>query len=150
MKRKRMVCLLLMLAMFLSLSNMVYANEDDHSEFYSYNNILVCDSTQFTPSSDDHGGGGYGLSAYFTSTGWIIRDGVVSLSLMPKRGLNWLSSSVRENAWNAVVNAYGNSSNWANTSVMKQQFMCHANYGYIKTPWNLEPHKTSINPITCN
>ncbi|MBZ9693437.1 hypothetical protein [Clostridium sp. M14] len=34
--------------------------------------------------------------------------------------------------------------------VLKQQYYCHVNYGALKTPWNIEPSKSSINSITCN
>lgn len=35
---------------------------------------------------------------------------------------------------------------------MRKQFFCHARYGMIKVPWNLEPSRrpNSVNPITCN
>ncbi|WP_311553268.1 DUF2599 domain-containing protein [Propionimicrobium lymphophilum] len=35
---------------------------------------------------------------------------------------------------------------------MRKQFFCHARYGMIKVPWNLEPSRrpNSVNPVTCN
>ena len=34
--------------------------------------------------------------------------------------------------------------------MMKEQFDCHVRYGNLKTPYNLEPSRTSISQITCN
>ena len=38
----------------------------------------------------------------------------------------------------------------SNENVLKQQYYCHVAYGTLKTPWNIEPHKSSINSFTCN
>lgn len=38
----------------------------------------------------------------------------------------------------------------ANEEVLKSQFFCHVTYGKYKIPWNIEPSRESINPITCN
>lgn len=38
----------------------------------------------------------------------------------------------------------------ANEEVLKSQFFCHVTYGKYKIPWNIEPARESINPITCN
>ena len=31
-----------------------------------------------------------------------------------------------------------------------ESFDCHVRYGNLKTPYNLEPSRTSISQITCN
>lgn len=89
------------------------------------------------------------FSVYFSSGQWITRNGVVSLSLYPINPKTWSTIAVGY-AWDAVTAMYSSSSNWRNASVMREQFYCHALFAAWKTPWNLEPSKTSINPITCN
>lgn len=88
------------------------------------------------------------FSSFFKSGSWITRDGVISLSLMPRDG--GIGNEGSDRTWGTVYARFSPSSNWKNTSVMRQQYNCHFWYGMIKTPWNLEPSKTSINPITCN
>lgn len=88
------------------------------------------------------------FSSFFKSGSWITRDGLISLSLMPRDG--GIGNEGADRTWNTVKTRFSSSSNWKNTSVMQQQYNCHFWYGMIKTPWNLEPSRTSINPITCN
>ena len=84
----------------------------------------------------------YGYFEY-RSSGW-------TLSLGPK--LTYWTGTDKANGWNAVYAKFHNNTNWANTSVMKDQFYCHARlgYAYFAGEWNLEPWRTSMNPITCN
>lgn len=85
---------------------------------------------------------------YFSKSVWITRD-VVSLSIYPIN-LAWPSSQI-ETAWQFIVDRHSSDSHWDNEKIMRKQFWCHVNFaGSMKTPWNIEPHKTSINPITCN
>ncbi|MEH3088277.1 MAG: DUF2599 domain-containing protein [Microbacterium arborescens] len=98
-------------------------------------------------------GGGIGLRAatfqtYFKAGQWITRDGVVSLSLMPRDG--GIGNESREGTWTMVKNVFSSSPKWKNTAMMTEQYNCHFKYGMLKTPWNLEPHRTSINHVTCN
>lgn len=86
---------------------------------------------------------------FFTKGEWITRSGVLSLSLYPINPILW-SKVAAGNAWDAVVLMYSWSPKWGNPSVMKEQFFCHWTLASWKSPWNLEPSKTSINPITCN
>ncbi|MFV0502462.1 MAG: DUF2599 domain-containing protein [Lachnospirales bacterium] len=92
---------------------------------------------------------------YIKSSDWINRSGVISLSINPK-GINSVKDAwnnlEKERAWGAIYAAHYRDSKWRNTSVMKKQFYCHARlfYSSFKQPWNLEPHKTSIDPIRCN
>ncbi len=86
---------------------------------------------------------------YFSSGGWINRQGLVSLSLYPKNPITWTSAKAAY-AWYSTMARFDEDYRWANTNVMKEQFYCHWTLGSWKSPWNLEPSKTSINPVTCN
>jgi hypothetical protein len=86
---------------------------------------------------------------YFSKSVWINRNGVYSLSIYPIN-LAWPSSQI-DTAWNFIVDKHSSDSRWDNEKVLRKQFWCHANFaGSMKTPWNIEPSKTSINPFTCN
>ncbi len=73
-----------------------------------------------------------------------------TLSLGNKKK-HW-SSKDKANGWNSVMARFYDDSRWDNTSVMEEQFYCHARLGYaaIEYEWNLEPWRTEMNPITCN
>lgn len=73
---------------------------------------------------------------------------MVSLSLMPRDG--GIGNESQSGTWDTVKGRYGSSVKWKNTAKMKEQYDCHFKYGMIKTPWNLEPSRTSVNFITCN
>lgn len=81
---------------------------------------------------------------------WISRDEGVSLSISPKHTYDWTSSKTTWDVWNAILIIHQDDERWNNTSIMKQQYDCHIGYGFIKTPWNIEPWKTKINRWTCN
>ena len=87
---------------------------------------------------------------YFNTGYWEWRSNGVCLTL--KNKLNYWSSSDKANGWAATYTKFRKSSNWRNTNVMQQQFYCHARLGYAayEHTWNLEPWRTSMNPITCN
>lgn len=87
---------------------------------------------------------------YFNTGYWEWRSSGVCLTL--KNKLNYWSSSDKANGWAATYTKFRKSSNWRNTYVMQQQFYCHARLGYAayEHTWNLEPWRTSMNPITCN
>lgn len=36
----------------------------------------------------------------------------------------------------------------ANEEVLKSQIFCHVRYGKYNIPWNIEPARESINPLT--
>lgn len=86
---------------------------------------------------------------YFSNGEWITRDRVVSLSLYPINPAYWTQAQAGR-AWYSTYVKFSESTKWANTSVMKDQFYCHWTLAIRKSPWNLEPSKTSINPVTCN
>lgn len=100
------------------------------------------------------------FSNCFHSVKWITRNGVVSLSINPKSYIatvnigNDRAEYVRylraKYAWRIIVNKYSRDRRWKNTKMMEKQYWCHVGYGAIKTPWNLEPHRTKMNSITCN
>lgn len=86
---------------------------------------------------------------YFSKSYFITRADGVSLSIYPVN-LAWGSSQI-ESAWSHIVMWHSGDSNWYNESSLKEQFYCHVNFaGNLKTPWNIEPWKTSTNPFTCN
>lgn len=87
---------------------------------------------------------------YFHSGYWENRSNGVCLTLHPKL---WAWSELdKYNAWMSVYATYYRSNYWDNTEIMRQQFYCHARFIYqlIERDWNLEPWKTSIDPINCN
>lgn len=88
---------------------------------------------------------------YFTTSYWITRSIGVSLSIYPIN-LAWPRGAVDiEYAWQHILKWHSSDSQWNNTTSMRGQFWCHANLaGSMKTPWNIEPWKTSFNPFTCN
>lgn len=90
------------------------------------------------------------LPQYFSYSYFETRSNGVCLSLGNK--LSYWSSDDKSTGWTAVRMTYRNHRYWDNTEIMKEQFYCHARLGYaaIENEWNLEPWKTSVNPITCN
>lgn len=87
---------------------------------------------------------------YFNGSSWIDRDGVISLSMYPDAPLTWIGSAPAR-AWGSIVYKHSSDYRWQNTDIMEDQFYCHYWLaGSFKIPWNIEPHKTSINPVTCN
>lgn len=87
--------------------------------------------------------------SYFSNSKWIDRNGLISLSIYPIN-LAWPSSQI-ETAWQFIVSEHNSHRNWKNESSLRKQFWCHVNFaGSMKTPWNIEPSKTSTNPFTCN
>ena len=90
---------------------------------------------------------------YFSSCQWINRNGVISLSIQPTSKL-LSSGNVNGNvlaarasrAFTLLKNKYSSSSYWKNTASMEAQFHCHVlAAGGMKTPWNIEPHRTESN-----
>ncbi|WP_406795228.1 DUF2599 domain-containing protein [Bifidobacterium longum] len=79
------------------------------------------------------------------------RSGVWSLSIMPRRALLWDT----DRGWGQVYDRFHTSRHWTYYSAwadasMRKQFNCHAQYGMLKTPYNLEPSRSDVSPITCN
>lgn len=80
---------------------------------------------------------------YFSSISWLPRDGVMSLSLMPKSP--W---SISHNSWYEAAQffqyhpIYTNINNPSKFNSMYNQYICHVNLAQgFKLPWNLEPIK---------
>lgn len=93
---------------------------------------------------------------YFEYSKWYADDrgdapeNEYYLSVMPKSNSMWQEPNGAENAWNRLYYMHGQSSHWYNTASMEKQFLCHAHFaGGWKTPWNLEPWRTNVNPFTC-
>ncbi|CDO03088.1 hypothetical protein BN988_01588 [Oceanobacillus picturae] len=91
------------------------------------------------------------FSQYYSSSKWITRSGVVSLSLQPKKPAydeppGMAGAHLLKYRWKVVYDKHKNSSKWKNTASMKAQLNCHADYPKkFKTPWNIEPHRTETN-----
>lgn len=94
---------------------------------------------------------------WFSRGVWIARDGMWSLSLQP----TWWAAAATptryyyaESAWATIPPQFSSSRHWTAyptaSKMMKEQFDCHVRYGTLKTPYNLEPSRTSISQITCN
>lgn len=97
-----------------------------------------------------------GFYTYFRSGSWIKRNGIWSLSVMPRSG--GIGNYGVSRTWSPVYAKFNGSSQWvkyksrgANASMYKQ-YKCHFKYGMLKTPWNLEPHKrtSEVSWLTCN
>ncbi|MCT9819294.1 DUF2599 domain-containing protein [Microbacterium sp. W1N] len=95
------------------------------------------------------------FSSFFQSGAWITRDGMLSLSLMPRAG--GIGNEGGTRTWTTVYNTFSGSPNWWNhshnvTASMSKQYNCHFRFGMVKTPWNLEPAKIAenVSTITCN
>lgn len=92
------------------------------------------------------------LSPYFTEVKWEKRSDGICLTIYPTTYLTDFheSTTIYNQSWTALRNHYSKDSYWKNESCLKKQYMCHCFYGRLNIPWNIEPYKTSINPITCN
>lgn len=91
----------------------------------------------------------YTYSDYFTSAKWITRDKEISLSVYPKTTSPLITSHGNvqmvhaTRAFSHLKSKWSGSSKWKNTKAMEAQFHCHVmGAGKMKTPWNLEPHRT--------
>ncbi|MEH6996273.1 DUF2599 domain-containing protein, partial [Neobacillus drentensis] len=92
----------------------------------------------------------YTFSDYFSKVEWITRDGVVSLSIYPKSILTKAYANpnttlmLASKSFDLLKAKYSSDTRWKNTTPMRLQYDCHvlAARG-IKTPWNIEPHRTT-------
>lgn len=82
------------------------------------------------------------FSTYFTDGKWITRSNQISLSLYRRIILETVAQ--RNAAWSTVNFRFNSSSNWKNTTGMKDQFMCHSYFAKSKNPWNLEPWRPNV------
>lgn len=90
------------------------------------------------------------FTKYFDYGYFEERPSGLTLSLGNK--LSYWSNSEKSEGWNSVYAKFHRDYRWSNTPMMKDQFYCHARLGYAayEDEWNLEPWRTSMNPITCN
>lgn len=92
------------------------------------------------------------FSDYYSSSKWVNRSDGITLSLNPKKNA-WQKPSnpiveahLYKYRWEVVYNKHKGSSNWDNTASMRAQLHCHADIAKgIKTPWNIEPWRTTSN-----
>lgn len=89
------------------------------------------------------------LSYYVSKSSWITRSGTVSLSVHPKTTLTKTRSgneslAVASKSFDLLRKKHGSNSRWKNTNSMRAQWDCHVLLARdMKTPWNLEPHRTT-------
>ncbi|WP_107841760.1 DUF2599 domain-containing protein [Metasolibacillus meyeri] len=84
---------------------------------------------------------------YFSKVEWRTRNGVVSLSITPKSSLTSVSGNVLMarafHSFSLLEAKYKSDSRWKNGGSLSAQYHCHVlAAGALKTPWNLEPHRT--------
>lgn len=95
----------------------------------------------------------YTYSDYFSNSVWITRSGVKSLSITPKMSSPLIKSrsgnermAHANRSWTVLRDKHKTSRNWKNNASMHAQYHCHvAIPNSMKTPWNLEPHRTESN-----
>lgn len=83
------------------------------------------------------------LKASFSNIYWQKRNGIWSLSFVPKKNYA-IQGLGKEQMFNVISIMWAGDSQWnyQNMSSMKNQFMCHWDLANTwKTPWNVEPHK---------
>jgi|SRR5690625_368811 len=91
------------------------------------------------------------FSQYYSSSKWIKRSTGMSLSLNPKKPAwqtppGMAGAHLQKYRWDVVYKKHGKSKNWKHTASMKAQLHCHADYPKkLKTPWNIEPWRTTSN-----
>lgn len=95
----------------------------------------------------------YKLNDYFNDIEWIMRGDIVSLSIYPKAYIintpeNHSLEKHLDNSFEQIVNLYSTDVRWYNTESMKLQYKCHVAFaGNNKVPWNIEPHRKSVDYI---
>lgn len=122
--------------------------EQDVQEFKNYYNFYKQEelfTRSMFPNSYSH---------YFkSSTGWITRDGKISLSIYYNPSAMYIGgnnpnaqAANAQNAFRLLKNKHSGHKNWKNTASMDAQFHCHVlTIGKLKNPWNIEPWRTESN-----
>lgn len=96
---------------------------------------------------------------YFDDVRWIVRDGVVSLSVTPNSRTFDVSGPAQGNiamarafhSFSLLKDKFSSDYRWRNGDSLSAQYHCHYMFaGMRKTPWNLEPHRTESNPWSWN
>lgn len=94
------------------------------------------------------------LSYYFSNVYWQIRNGMVTLTLVPTSVIkNDVDRNYRAASWLLVKQTCDSSSYWTNESSISMQYDCHyigeyyAYYGYISPigNWDIEPARSASN-----
>ncbi|GAA0225068.1 DUF2599 domain-containing protein [Metaclostridioides mangenotii] len=91
------------------------------------------------------------VKKYFNYIKWINRSGEISLSISPTKEFidtalkkDVYSAAVTE-SWGIIKRNYSKDKRWKNTESLRLQYICHTQNAKWKTPWNIEPHRTSTN-----
>lgn len=133
--------LLIILGFILSFSNVSSAKDTNSNYELQY----------VTPGSNS-------FEYYFEDAYWRQREykelgwrKAWCLTLIPNRNRSYgIFQTDNEIAWSYVVARFSNDYRWNNESIMRRQFMCHCRYARYKSDWNIEPWRTSMNPVNCN
>lgn len=119
-----------------------------HYEIEGHNLVQVIDDTadiQF-PIVSTYAS----IGTFFSSTSWIYRPPMWSLSLVPNGwfrvagGLNGVAGEiVNRQAWNAVYAQHHANSHWRDRNVngMFNKYECHFHFAFWKSAFNLEPDR---------
>ncbi|WP_455521475.1 DUF2599 domain-containing protein [Parvimonas micra] len=156
MKKVRKLMLISVLALPFIIPTVVKANEQCNPEAVVNDELegLPIEAVEYDlDNNTDYKSSGFGYSDFFKGARWIRRSGMWSLSITPRdRLLNHPHHMY--DAWNVLKAKHSSNRHWsyysANEEVLKLQFFCHVRYGKYKIPWNIEPARESINPLTCN
>lgn len=156
MKKFKKLVLSSMLVIPFIIPNIINANEQCNPEAVVNDELegLPIDAVEYDlPINTTYKSSGFGYNDFFKGAQWIRRNGMWSLSITPRdRLLNHPHHMY--DAWNVLKARHSSSRHWsyysANEEVLKAQFFCHVRYGKLKLPWNIEPARESMNPVTCN
>lgn len=119
----------------------IYDAENNYINEEFFESLLV-DSYALVPGE---GGGNYFYEKYFSKVEWIIRNGVVSLSLTPMGNVIYKDAN-----WDSIYQTFHNSSYWQGSgnptvdSSMYNQFVSHYDFSPYGDPgptWDLEPSR---------
>lgn len=86
----------------------------------------------------------------FASGNWISRDTGISLSLNPYTVVSHGTQADAARGWNSVYAKFHRDHRWKNTKSMEGQCYCHYRNAKVKPQWNIEPWRTSFDPVFCN
>ncbi len=92
----------------------------------------------------------YKFSDFFYSSGWINRNGEISLSIeVNKNGNGWYipssSTDILDTSWSLLYYKHSGDQYWYNVQGLFHQYDCHYSFVWaIKTQWNIEPWRPNV------
>lgn len=89
------------------------------------------------------------MSTYFSSSKWITRGNIESLSLIPNSYiLNSATSDIsilkKLDAWDKLYEIHNSDTKWQNSTGLQNQFDCHYDFAKNKSEWNIEPTRKKV------